>query len=68
MAEADCPICAASGFRACDYCGTPVFDPVEGTPDVCGYCRADGAAGADGSGRQAAASGASGPPTAAPAP
>lgn len=67
MAEADCELCRMAGYRSCDVCGGPVF--VAGALlDVCDNCRADGAAGTDSSGRQAAASGASGPPTAAPAP
>lgn len=39
MAEADCGMCALMGYRSCDRCGTPVFDPVPGAvEDVCGYC------------------------------
>lgn len=39
MAAADCPICAALGYRSCDKCGTPVFEPIPGGPDICGYCQ-----------------------------
>lgn len=44
MAEADCSICAASGYRACDKCGTPVFPPFTTSPlgfDLCAYCVED---------------------------
>jgi len=68
MAEADCELCRLAGYRACDVCGGPVYQAGALGIDVCGYCRVDGAAGTDSSGRPAAASGASGPPTAAPAP
>jgi uncharacterized Zn finger protein (UPF0148 family) len=39
VAEADCGMCHWLGYRMCDRCGTPVFDPVEGAAvDLCGYC------------------------------
>lgn len=44
MAEPDCPICEAAGYRACDKCGAVVFAPVAtafGLLDLCGYCRQD---------------------------
>lgn len=42
MAEADCSICAASGYRSCDLCGCPVFPPFSAfTRDICGYCLED---------------------------
>ena len=50
MAEADCELCRMAGYRACDLCGGPVFVPGPLGIDVCGNCRADGAAGTDGSG------------------
>lgn len=42
MAKADCSICEAMGFRACDVCGNVVFpenlaDSPEGR-ELCGYC------------------------------
>ena len=45
MAEPDCPICAAAGYRACDLCGNPVFEPVIDSfgiaVDLCAYCVED---------------------------
>lgn len=39
MSAADCEMCEALGYRACDECGTPVFAPVPGAlRDLCGYC------------------------------
>jgi NifB/MoaA-like Fe-S oxidoreductase len=42
MAEADCDLCRAMGFRACDVCGDVAFpqnvtDSSEGR-ELCGYC------------------------------
>jgi hypothetical protein len=43
MAAADCAMCAALGYRACDQCGTPIMDgPTGGSfglPELCAYCR-----------------------------
>jgi len=39
--RADCSFCEASGFRACDMCGNPVFPPIQPTPmglELCGLC------------------------------
>lgn len=46
MAEADCPTCEASGYRACDICSNVVFphnleDPLAGGRELCGYCLGD---------------------------
>jgi hypothetical protein len=41
VSAADCPICEASGFRACNECGTPVFPPLHTDSfgrDLCAYC------------------------------
>jgi hypothetical protein len=41
MARADCPFCEASGYRACDVCGNPVFPPIKRTAlglELCAYC------------------------------
>lgn len=42
MAEADCGICLAMGFRSCDVCGNVVFPKnLEESPEgreLCGYC------------------------------
>lgn len=40
MAEPDCEICRAAGYRACDVCGTPIFDPSAFRRDLCAYCLA----------------------------
>lgn len=44
MAEADCAICEALGYRSCDRCGSPVFpdkapqlDDLLGE-ELCPYC------------------------------
>ena len=39
MAEADCDLCKDLGYRSCDQCGQPVFEPTAFGPDLCGYCR-----------------------------
>jgi hypothetical protein len=41
MAAADCSICEALGYRACDTCGGPVFDNFRNALglDLCPYCR-----------------------------
>lgn len=36
MSDADCSVCAAAGYRACDECGNPVF------PDGAGFGRPAG--------------------------
>ena len=48
MAEADCDLCAALGYRSCDRCGNPVFPEalemcsVLGlSEELCGYCVSD---------------------------
>ena len=42
MAEADCDLCRAMGFRSCDVCGNVVFPKnLEVSPvgrELCGYC------------------------------
>lgn len=43
MAEADCPTCEALGYRACDDCGGPAWEPANLFRDVfggewCAYC------------------------------
>jgi hypothetical protein len=42
MAEPDCDLCRAMGFRACDVCGNVVFPKnLEESPEgseLCGYC------------------------------
>lgn len=45
MAEADCPVCEASGFRSCDECGNPIFPPFDfrGGPELCAYCEDEAA-------------------------
>jgi hypothetical protein len=42
MAEADCELCRAMGFRTCDVCGNVAFpqniaDSPKGR-ELCGYC------------------------------
>lgn len=41
MSAPDCAICEASGYRACDVCGVPVFPPIKRTAlgaELCFYC------------------------------
>lgn len=42
MAEPDCEICEASGYRSCDLCGNVVFEPWRSPLGIlrewCAYC------------------------------
>ena len=38
LADADCEICEALGFRTCDLCGGLVYRPHLLLGDVCAYC------------------------------
>jgi hypothetical protein len=42
MAQADCTICEALGYRSCDKCANPVFEVAAGaTVELCAYCLED---------------------------
>lgn len=44
MAEADCAMCAAMGYRSCDKCGNPVYSLDVLGPhgeELCAYCLED---------------------------
>jgi RNA polymerase subunit RPABC4/transcription elongation factor Spt4 len=41
VAKADCGLCEAMGYRACDRCGNVVMNPPESGPELCAYCLDD---------------------------